>query len=350
MTILRALRFRLLPPLGLALGLLLLSAPPFLFAGKKLKPVTMPDFTGLMKATRSFRKELKFYPGGHIYIDTGYMGNVTVVGGKEPKVFIEAAITGYGKTQAEMLASVEALKPRVTRTETDIHLTTMHDEKFNKGKIDYYLVVPSYRSDLYIFSQRGFISIKDVNGWIEADTSMGFLQLINLSGYVSMRTLQGDVQAQLTGKFWRGLQVSAVTEKGDVKVFMPAEYNTDITLISTKGKINIDYPTYLVDEEESAIVISEKKGGAYVNQRIREGGGNVVFQTSLGQLALQQYDPEKDYLDHSPQDESTPSPVEDAPKDGTPAPAAAGESLATRDAPPPPAPEATPTPSPEDKK
>ena len=85
MTIPRTPRFRLFPPLGLALGLLLLSSPAFLFAAKKLKPVIMPDFTGLMKATRSFRKELKFYPGGHIYIDTGYMGNVTVVGGKEPK-------------------------------------------------------------------------------------------------------------------------------------------------------------------------------------------------------------------------------------------------------------------------
>ena len=349
MTIPRTPRFRLFPPLGLALGLLLLSSPAFLFAAKKLKPVIMPDFTGLMKATRSFRKELKFYPGGHIYIDTGYMGNVTVVGGKEPKVFIEAAITGYGQTQAEMLAAVEDLKPRITRTETDIHLTTMHPEKFSKGKIDYYLVVPSYRSDLYIFSQRGFISIKDVNGWIEADTSMGYLQLINLSGYVSMRTLQGDVQAQLTGKFWRGLQVSAVTEKGDVKVFMPAEYNTDITLISTKGDISIDYPTYLVDEEESAIVISEKKGGAYVNQRIREGGGNVVFQTSKGHLVLQQYDPEKDYLDHSPQDESTPSPIEDAPKDNPIPPAAGGENTSAHGAPPPPA-EATPTPSPEEKK
>ena len=80
-----------------------------------------------------------------------------------------------------------------------------------------------------------------------------------------------------------------------------------------------------------------------------EGGGNVVFQTSKGHLVLQQYDPEKDYLDHSPQDESTPSPVEDAPKNGVSPSAAAGESTATQDAPPLPA-EATPTPSPEEKK
>lgn len=288
------------------LCLLLPGAHP-VAAAKKLKPVTLPDFTGWMKISKDLEKPLKFYPGGIINIDTGFMGNLTVEGGLKPEVMIRATITAYGKTQEETLANFQEIYPRINRTETVINITTTHPEKFDRGKIDYHLVVPKYRTDLKVFTNRGFISIRDLNGWIEADTAKGYLQLNNLSGYISCKTLEGDIQAQLKGKRWEGLQLSAVTDKGDVKVFMPSEYNVDLILITLRGNIDVDYPTYLEDEEEAGIGVAKKKDGACINQRVRKGGPNVVIQTGCGQLTLQQYDPDKEFLDHAPAEESVPS-------------------------------------------
>lgn len=277
-------------------------------AARKLKPVTLPDFTGWMKISKDLEKPLKFYPGGKINIDTGFMGNLTVEGGLKPEVMIRATITAYGKTQEETLANFQEIYPRINRTETVINITTTHPEKFERGKIDYHLIVPRYRTDMKIFTNRGFISIRDLNGWIEADTAKGYLQLNNLSGYISCKTLEGDIQTQLKGKRWEGLQFGAVTDKGDVKVFMPGEYNCDLTLITLRGNIEVDYPTYLVDEEESGIGVAKKKDGACISQQVRRGGANVVIQTGCGQLTLQQYDPDKEFLDHAPAEEAAPSP------------------------------------------
>ncbi|MBP7868252.1 MAG: DUF4097 family beta strand repeat protein [Acidobacteria bacterium] len=307
-------------PLLLGLGFLLTGLSPT-FAAKKLKPVTLPDFTGWMTISKDLEKPLKFYPGGMINIDTGFMGNLTIEGGLKPEVMIRATITAYGKTQEETLANFQEIYPRINRTETVINITTTHPEKFDRGKIDYHLVVPKYRTDMKIFTNRGFISIRDLNGWIEADTAKGYLQLNNLSGYISCKTLEGDIQAQLKGKRWEGLQLSAVTDKGDVKVFMPAEYHCDLTLITLRGSIEVDYPTYLVDEEESGIGVAKKKDGACISQQVRDGGPCVVIQTGCGQLTLQQYDPEKEFLDHAPAEESVPSPPD---KPGAPAPPGKG--------------------------
>lgn len=288
--------------------ILLLLAPAILLAGLTMTTwsaprgddeIVLPNISQYMQAQQVVRKDYRFMPGGRLAIDTGFMGTVTIEGWDKPRVAVTATITGWGPTHDILMANMQKIAPRLRRSETRIDIVTEHDKSFQMGKIDYHLKVPRYRTDIKIRSLRGFIAIKDVNGWIEADTRVGYLALVDLSGYVSAKTERGDIMVQLKGHRWEGLQISAVTGTGDVKLFMPVDYNTDLTLITRKGKIDTDYPPFQIDEETFRIVPQVKKEGAFISQRIRRGGPTVVLQTDDGNVRFSKYDPDLETLEPS---------------------------------------------------
>lgn len=270
-----------------AFAAIILSIAAF---GKKEQKITLPDLSGLVKTSRVFTKTSSFNAGGRIQVSTGEMGSLSVIGWERPEVRIEATITAWGNDQADSEKNLELINPKVTRGDVAITLTTEAPAGFLRGRIDYVLRVPSYRTDFVVRSMRGAVSFQDLNGWMEVDTGIGYLRLANLSGYVSARTREGDVQVQLKGGRWDGLELSAMTGKGDATIFMPTDYQTDLTLITLKGEIQIEYPSFQIDEEEFKIVPAVKKKGMYVNQRIRDGGPAVTVQTGDGKGRLQGYD------------------------------------------------------------
>ena len=136
-----------------------------------------------------------------------------------------------------------------------------------------------------------------MNGWIEADTKLGYLSLVELKGYISATTAQGDILAHLNGRRWEGLQFSATTKKGTLKLYMPSNYSTDLTLITTLGSLQTDYPPFMKDGEESALAVLTKKKGQYISQKIRDGGPSVTLQTENGDAALYKYESDMEYLE-----------------------------------------------------
>ena len=274
--------------------LVLLTVPVW---GKSKKEVVLPDYTKLMKLQREFQRSFQFMPGGRIYIRTGFMGNLKITGWEKPSVMVDGVITVWGSDHPALLQNMDLIQPKFTRNAATINITTDHPQLFNLGKIDYELKVPRYRTDIEIKSNVGFIEVRNINGWIEADTLKGYLAMVDMSGYLSALTKEGDILVQLKGRRWEGLQISANTEKGDVKLFMPSHYDTDLSLITEEGAITSDYPPFQFEEEEVPIVIKEKKKGAFISQTIREGGPNVVLATKLGNVKLIKFDADMEYLD-----------------------------------------------------
>lgn len=292
---------------SLIFGLLILALP---VSGKDKKNTAIPpDVSNLMQVRKDFLKTVKFYPGGKVAINTGFMGSVTVTGWSRSEVRIQAETTAWGETSEAMLANVQVIKPHITRTDSDVTITTEHPKEFTLGRIDYRVNVPAYRTDLDIRSNIGSITLRDINGWAEATTLTGYLSLVRLSGYLSAKTRTGDILAQLKGNRWEGLQISAVTEKGDVKVYMPIDYSTDLSLIAVIGMVEVTYPLFPTQDDQMVpIAVTLKKGGAYATQQVRQGGTTVVFQTGNGLVRLLGYDPATEYLDESPAPDPPPQP------------------------------------------
>jgi hypothetical protein len=260
-------------------------------AAKNKKPVVLPDYSKLMKIQKETQKNFSFMPGGRLEINTGFMGNVTIEGWDKPRIRVDATVTAWGSSHDELIKNIEAIEPDYSKSETDILIGTVHPAGFMLGAIDYRIMVPRQRTDIKIHSNRGFVSLHNVNGWLEADTKFGYLSLVNLDGYVSTKTDEGDILVQLEGTRWTGLSLTAATKKGDVKLYMPVEYNTDLTVISLVGEVVIDYPIFQINEQDIALAAVQKKEGMYLNQRVREGGHPVTVQTELGTARLVKYDP-----------------------------------------------------------
>jgi len=259
--------------------------------------VFMPDPSKYIQVTKTFKKNMKFLPGGQIRIDTGFMGNLIIEGWERPQVSVTAVASVWGVDHDGLMKNIGLLKPSFKREETRISVITTHPEYFHMGKIDYHIKTPAYRTDFEIVSVRGFVSMKNINGWIEANTRIGYLSLINLSGYLSAKTEKGDILIQLKGNRWEGLQASAVTSKGNIKLYMPSDYSVDLTLITKLGKITTDYPPFLVEGETTHIVIGEKKKGQFIQQKVRWGGPNVVIQTDDGDINFKKYDRDIEYVE-----------------------------------------------------
>lgn len=251
----------------------------------------LPDYNGLIRLQQEQTRMVNFMPGGKVRISCGFQGSLTVEGWDRPNVMIRQTVMAWGTSHEAAVKNMDLISALITPTATDLSIATIHPGHFNLGRIDYLIKVPSYRTDLNIKSNIGSVTLKNINGWMEADTVYGYFTLVNLSGYVSVRTRRGDMLVQLKGSRWEGLQIAGNTGEGAVQLYMPVEYSTDLSLITVQGKIDVDYPPFQVDELDSKIEVARKKDGEYVSQRIRMGGGNVVFQTGKGPIRLRQYDP-----------------------------------------------------------
>jgi len=270
---------------------LLVAATGSWTSAKDKKVVVLPEYAKMMKIQKEQQRSFTFLPGGRVYINTAFMGNITIEGWDKPRIRVDATINAWGNDNDELIKNVEAIATDFSKSPTDLNIVTQHPAEFMLGSIDYRIMVPRYRTDIKIKSNRGFISVKDVNGWLEADTETGYISMVNLRGYVSTKTVQGDILIQLDGTRWEGLSMNANTQQGDIKVLMPTEYNTDLTLISITGEVVVDYPVFQVNEQDIALVPVQKKLGMYLNQRVRDGGHPVTAQTELGTVKLIKYDP-----------------------------------------------------------
>jgi len=161
-----------------------------------------------------------------------------------------------------------------------------------------------------------------VNGWLEADTLTGYLALVNLSGYVSAETGNGDIMVQFVGQRFEGHSFQAKTKKGNVSLYLPSFYHADLSLITLLGKPTVDYPPFTIDDKEVEVVPQLKDEGGFINQRLRDGGAVIMVQTDAGDVKLVKFDDDTEYL-------APPPPAGEAP----PPPKADGEK------PPPPKPE-----------
>jgi hypothetical protein len=274
----------------------LLAGLAFLALGGKKKEPPLPDYAHLMKIEKQFQRGFRFYPGGRMNISTGFMGNVEIEGWEKPQVLVEGNVTAWGYKTEDMMANIEKIQPAFSRNEAEMIIATDHPKDFQLGKIDYRIKVPKHRTDITIKSNRGYISIRGVHGWFEADTQTGYLSLAGLSGYVSAKTENGDILVLFTGQRWQGHSLQAKTKKGNITCFLPTMYNADLSLITLAGGVTVDYPSFTVEDKEVDVVPQFKDEGGFVNQRLRDGGAVLLVQTDAGDVKLVKFDEDTEYL------------------------------------------------------
>jgi DUF4097 and DUF4098 domain-containing protein YvlB len=232
-------------------------------------------------------KQFNFFPGGKIEIAAGAVGSVRIVGWQKGSVLVEAEKIVYylPPEEAKKIIQQNPIKIRWGRTSASISTSALYATDTTM-EVNLTIYVPQEKTDIKAKVRHGNFSVDTVNGWIETTILEGGIDAKSLAGYFSASTQQGDIQAEMSGKNWRGLEFAAVTQVGSVNLLLPVDYSAALQLETRNGKISVDYPPQVVDGEPTPPDIVKSKNSQSLKAAVGDGGSPIKLATYSGDLAM----------------------------------------------------------------
>jgi DUF4097 and DUF4098 domain-containing protein YvlB len=226
-------------------------------------------------------KQFNFYPGGKVEIAAGASGNVKIIGWQNASVRMEAEkiVDHLPPEQAKKIIEQNPIKARWNQT-TALFQTS------GSLTINLTIYVPQEKTDINALIHQGDFSVDTVNGWIEATIIQGGIYAKSLSGYFSAMTQRGDIQAEMSGRQWQGAAFAARTQLGSAGLLLPSDYSSVLQLETRNGKITIDYPPKMVNDEPTPLEILIRKNSQSVNGAVGGGGAPIKLATDSGDVKL----------------------------------------------------------------
>ncbi|WP_312338798.1 DUF4097 family beta strand repeat-containing protein [Sphingobacterium sp.] len=127
----------------------------------------------------------------------------------------------------------------------------------------------------------GVIELKDIRAEVEVASTMGNVNLLNVTGPINVKVSQGDV----TAKFVQPVKgpISLVAAMGAVDVAFPKNFGANVDVKSSMGNI------YAADEFQFEKTDEEPKSnpmGNAVKGKMNGGGQDVILKTSMGDIYI----------------------------------------------------------------
>ncbi len=127
----------------------------------------------------------------------------------------------------------------------------------------------------------GNIELKDIRAEVEVASSMGTVNLLNVTGPISVKVAQGDVVA----KFVEPVKgpISLIAAMGAVDVAFPNNFGANMDIKSSMGNI------YAADEFQFEKQAEEPRStpmGNAVKGKMNGGGQDVILKTSMGDIYI----------------------------------------------------------------
>jgi len=203
-------------------------------------------------------------------------GGIKVVGTDRGDIRVRAKVSAGARSQddARTLASEVRIE-----TSPAIHAEGPSNRRQSHWSVDYRLEVPR-RIGLSLRSHNGGISIADVSGEIDFETTNGGVNLTNLSGQVRGRTTNGGLNVHLAGAEWPGEGLDARTTNGGVTLAVPDGYNAHLEAATVNGGMNIDFPVTVQGNIRRRLSVDLGRGGKPISVETTNGG--VVVRRSSG--------------------------------------------------------------------
>jgi segregation and condensation protein B len=160
-------------------------------------------------------KEQTLPASGAITVDAKTNGGIAIKGWDRHEILVRAKIETRAPTQAE--ADQLAQQVRIETAALNIHAEGPESRNDYQWSVSYEILVPS-RSDLTLTAHNGGISIVDVNGRIQFQTTNGGVSLARVGGAVTGNTTNGGVHVELAGTRWEGETLDVRTTNGGVNL------------------------------------------------------------------------------------------------------------------------------------
>lgn len=200
-------------------------------------------------------------PRGHVSIDAGENGGITVVGGSADSMIVVAKIAATGATGDEAMATARQIQIEVTPT--SVRATGPRSEGRRMWAVTFDVTLPR-GADLSATTHNGGIALQGLNGKVEASAVNGPLSVSEMAGDVSGRTQNGPINAELTGTKWEGARLDLVTTNGPVILTIPSGYNAHLETGTVNGPMRIDFPVTVQGRISKQFSVDLGSGGATV--------------------------------------------------------------------------------------
>jgi hypothetical protein len=271
-------------PMRLSLFLVIFILSPGIRA---LEPPQTPAAAPRTPYVEHEEKQFDFYPGGKIEIMAGMPGSLKIVGWKKGSVRMEAEKIVYYDTPENAEALLKKTPIRVKWSQTSALIRTPDPGQPSAlVEINLVVYVPGDKTDVKAVVSQGDFSIDSVNGWVEVTDGDGSMEVRSMSGYFSGQTQRGDLQVEMSGIRWKGLEFAATTQQGSVQLVIPEKYSAALQLETRDGKITVDYPPQVVDGETVPPEIVTSKNAQSLKATVGDGGAPVKLATGAGNVSL----------------------------------------------------------------
>ncbi len=203
---------------------------------------------------------------GEITVSGGQNGGVRVIGENRSDILVRACIQTWGTTDAEAKAIASNI-----RIETGGTIKAEGTPENKNWSVSFELSVPR-NSNLNLTAHNGGISIENVYGSMQFETTNGGVHLSQIAGDVKGRTTNGGVNISLAGSSWSGNGLDVETTNGGVRISMPENYAANVETGTVNGGFSSNVSALKITTED----IKGDEWGRTRSRRIKtsiNGGG-----------------------------------------------------------------------------
>lgn len=232
------------------------------------------------KVNISDLRETTLSSTGSVTVDAGRNGGVSVIGSDRSDVLLRSCVQTWGTTE-------EAAKAAAANVKINTSGTIRAESSDEKGwSVSFQLLVPR-ATNVELTAHNGGITIANVDGRAQFETTNGGVHLKNVSGNVTGHTTNGGLHVALDGTTWRGTGLNVTTTNGGVHLVIPATYSARIESGTVNGGFHSNIPALNVTTENVS-------GGDYwtkhrpkrIDTVLNTGGPTIRLMTTNGGVQI----------------------------------------------------------------
>ena len=212
-------------------------------------------------------------PTGHVSIDAGQNGGISVVGGASDSMIVIAKIATTANSSDDAIAIAREI--RIEVTPTGVRANGPETEGRRNWSVSFDVVLPR-GADISATTRNGGVYLQGLNGKVEARAVNGPVSVYDMAGDVSGRTQNGPISAELRGTKWEGAGLDLQTQNGPVMLGIASGYNAHVVTGTVNGPMQIGFPVTVQGQVTKRFDFNLGSGGPTV--RAVTTNGPVVLR------------------------------------------------------------------------
>jgi len=208
-------------------------------------------------------------PGrSHLRVDGRENGGIEIVGSDRKDILVISKI----QTQAGSESDAKNIASEIRIDVGDEIRADGPSKRWQSSwSVSYEIQVPR-KISLDLSAMNGGISIENVDGRMEFETTNGGISLTGVAGDVRGSTSNGGVDVELTGDRWSGAGLDVRTTNGGVDVAIPTSYNARLETGTVNGGMDIGFPVTVQGKIDRRLTTQLGSGGPLIRVTTTNGG------------------------------------------------------------------------------